>query len=138
MSPGDYLKLFNRIFDANELMLYRDGNPRTTYSLRQTYICLRLIEGVDIDQIAKNCRTSVEMIEKYYASHIKNTLHATAINVMRPHGTKGGKPASNAAAGSATGKARAAKLTAAENSRARSGRGWRLKPLRRIPPTPRS
>ena len=42
------------------------------------------MEGADIYQIAKNCRTSVEMIEKYYASHIANTLDAAAINVMRP------------------------------------------------------
>jgi hypothetical protein len=41
------------------------------------------MEGADIYQIAKNCRTSVEMIEKYYA-HIKTRLDATAINVMRP------------------------------------------------------
>ena len=51
----------------------REGNHRTAYSLRHTYICLRLMEGADIYQIAKNCRTSVEMIEKYYASHIKDT-----------------------------------------------------------------
>ena len=38
----------------------------------------------DIYQIAKNCRTSVEMIEKYYAAHIKTSLDAAAINVMRP------------------------------------------------------
>ena len=38
-------------------------------------------------QIAKNCRTSVEMVEKYYASHIKTRLDAAAINVMRPHKT---------------------------------------------------
>lgn len=41
------------------------------------------MEGADIYQIAKNCRTSVEMIEKYYASHIKNMLDASAINVRR-------------------------------------------------------
>ena len=55
----------------------------TAYSLRHTYICLRLMEGADIYQNAKNCRTSVEMIEKYYASHIKTRLDAAAINVMR-------------------------------------------------------
>jgi hypothetical protein len=42
------------------------------------------MEGADIYQIAKNCRTSVEMIEKYYAAHIKTSLGAAAINVMRP------------------------------------------------------
>jgi hypothetical protein len=39
--------------------------------------------GADIYQIAKNCRTSVEMIEKYYAAHIKTNLDASAINVMK-------------------------------------------------------
>jgi hypothetical protein len=37
----------------------------------------------DIYQIAKNCRTSVEMMEKYYAAHIKTALDAVAINLMR-------------------------------------------------------
>jgi integrase len=72
---------FNRILDKNNLKLDRDGNPRTAYSLRHTYICLRLMEGADIYQIAKNCCTSVEMIEKFYAAHIKNTLDATAIDL---------------------------------------------------------
>ncbi len=41
------------------------------------------MEGADIYQIAKNCRTSVEMIEKFYASHIKTSLDAAAINVRK-------------------------------------------------------
>jgi hypothetical protein len=45
---------------------------------------MRLMEGADIYQIAKNCRTTVEMIEKFYAAHIKNTLDAASINVRRP------------------------------------------------------
>jgi integrase len=81
--PGDQVKLFNRILDKAKLKTDRDGNKRTAYSLRHTYICMRLMEGADIYQIAKNCRTSVEMIEKFYAAHIKNTLDATAINVRR-------------------------------------------------------
>ena len=44
---------------------------------------MRLMEGADIYQIAKNCRTSVEMIEKYYASHIKTSLDAAAINIRK-------------------------------------------------------
>jgi len=39
------------------------------------------MEGAGIYQIAKNCRTSVEMIEKYYATHIKTRLDASVINV---------------------------------------------------------
>jgi hypothetical protein len=44
---------------------------------------MRLIEGADIYQVAKNCRTSIEMIEKHYAIHLKNTLDASAINVRK-------------------------------------------------------
>ena len=76
-------ELLNSILGELDLKFDRDGNRRTAYSLRHTYICLRLMEGADIYQIAKNCRTSVEMIEKYYASHIKNTLDAAAINVRK-------------------------------------------------------
>jgi integrase len=77
-------ELFKTILDEENLRVDRDDRPRTAYSLRHTYICLRLMEGADIYQIAKNCRTSVEMIEKYYAAHIKTNLDAAAINIMRP------------------------------------------------------
>jgi hypothetical protein len=46
-------------------------------------ISMRLMEGANIYQIAKNCRTSVGMIEKYYGVHVKNSLNAAAINVVR-------------------------------------------------------
>jgi integrase len=82
--PGNHIKLFNGVLSRAKLKKDRDGNRRTAYSLRHTYICMRLMEGADIYQIAKNCRTSVEMIEKFYAAHIKNTLDAAAINVRRP------------------------------------------------------
>ena len=76
-------RLFNTILDELDLKHDREGNPRTAYSLRHTYICFRLMEGADIYHIAKNCRTSVEMIEKFYAAHIKTMLDAAAINVKR-------------------------------------------------------
>ena len=90
-------ELFNTILGELNLKFDRDGNRRTAYSLRHTYICMRLMEGADIYQIAKNCRTSVEMIEKFYASHIKNTLDAAAINVRKPKRsqTDRGKPPPN-------------------------------------------
>ena len=87
--PGNQIKMFNGLLTRTKLKLDRDGKPRTAYSLRHTYICLRLMEGADIYQIAKNCRTSVEMIEKFYAAHIKSTLDAAAINIRKP---KVGKP----------------------------------------------
>lgn len=81
--PTDHKKQFNRILTDLGLKFDRQGNRRTLYSLRHTYISFRLLEGADIYQIAKNCRTSVEMIEKHYAVHIKNSLDAAAINVRR-------------------------------------------------------
>lgn len=92
--PNFPRELFNTILEEENLKLDREGNRRTAYSLRHTYICLRLMEGADIYQIAKNCRTSVEMIETYYASHIKTRLNAAAINVRRP---KKKKPATDVA-----------------------------------------
>jgi len=86
-------ELFKTILDEQSLRFDRDGRPRTAYSVRHTYICLRLMEGANIYQIAKNCRKSVEMIEKYYAAHIKASLDAAAINVMRPKKNKRGNKA---------------------------------------------
>jgi len=77
----------NKILEDLKLKNDRDENVRTAYSLRHTYICFRLMEGADIYQIAKNCRTSVEMIEQFYAAHLKNTLDASAINVRKPKKT---------------------------------------------------
>lgn len=84
-------ELFNAILREADLKTDREGNPRTTYSLRHTYISMRLMEGADIYQIAKNCRTSVEMIEKFYAAHIKNVLDAAAINRRKPPKPKTGR-----------------------------------------------
>lgn len=82
--PGNHIKLFNGVLRRADLKLDREGNKRTAYSLRHTYICMRLMEGADIYALAKNCRTSVEMIQKFYAAHIKDLLDASSINVMRP------------------------------------------------------
>jgi hypothetical protein len=49
-------ELFETIVDEENLRFDREGRSRTAYSLRRTYICLRLMEGADITQIAKNCR----------------------------------------------------------------------------------
>ena len=86
--PVDHKKQFNRILEDQGLKTDRQGNRRTLYSLRHSYISFRLLEGADIYQIAKNCRTSVEMIEKHYAEHLKNSLDAAAINVRKPRKVK--------------------------------------------------
>jgi hypothetical protein len=86
--PRIQRELFNTLLDELDMKHDREGNPRTTYSLRHTYICFRLMEGADIYQVAKNCRTSVEMIEKFYAAHIKDMIDAAAVNVRKPRGRR--------------------------------------------------
>jgi hypothetical protein len=41
------------------------------------------MDGADINQIAKSCHTSVEMIGNFHASHIKTSLDTAAINIRR-------------------------------------------------------
>lgn len=86
--PTSMAGLMESILDETELRTDREGNRRSSYSLRHTYISMRLEEGADIYQIAKNCRTSVEMIEKFYAAHIKNNISAAAVNVCKKPLTK--------------------------------------------------
>ncbi len=81
--PRDHHELFNTILGELKIKFDREGQRRTFYSLRHTYICMRLMEGADVYQIAKNCRTSVKMIEDFYASHIKNMVDASVVNVRR-------------------------------------------------------
>ena len=81
--PTRQTMLLNKVLADAGLKEDREGQRRTAYSLRHTYICMRLMEGADIYQVAKNCRTSVEMIEKFYAAHLKPNLNAAAINVRR-------------------------------------------------------
>lgn len=85
---GTPRELMNAVLEELRLKFDREGRRRSSYSLRHTYICMRLMDGADIYQIAKNCRTSVEMIEKYYAAHLKTTIDASAINVRRAPITK--------------------------------------------------
>jgi hypothetical protein len=98
----------NAVLEETDMKNDREGKRRSAYSLRHTYISMRLMEGADIYQIAKNCRTSVEMIEKFYATHIKDMIDAAAVNVRksqanaaplkrkanakRPRGTSEGHP----------------------------------------------
>ena len=79
----DFKKMLNGILLKLDLKFDRSGKARTAYSLRHSYICFRLLEGADIYQVAKNCRTSVEMIEKHYAAHLKDMIDTRLVNVRR-------------------------------------------------------
>jgi integrase len=86
--------LLNKILNKLNLKFDREGRRRSAYSLRHTYICLRLLDGADIYQLAKNCRTSVEMIQKHYSAHLKDMIDASAVNVRRPKPDRPTRPAS--------------------------------------------
>jgi hypothetical protein len=77
--------LFNWILRELDLKQGPHGTERTLYSLRHTAITFRLIYGGNIDllTLARNARTSVEMIEKFYAS----TLSAE-MNIALLHGKR--------------------------------------------------
>lgn len=49
------------------------GEDRTMYSLRHTCIMYRLLygDGMDVVTLARNARTSAEMIDRFYASRLK-------------------------------------------------------------------
>ena len=61
------------------------GQARTLYCLRHTAITFRLLygEGVDLLTLAKNARTSVNMIEKHYASTLNGEMNISLLHSKR-------------------------------------------------------
>lgn len=77
--------LFNWILKDLRIKQGPHGAMRSLYSLRHTAITFRLIFGGNIDllTLARNARTSVEMIEKFYASTL-----APEMNIALLHGKR--------------------------------------------------
>jgi integrase len=76
--------VFNEVLKDAGLKFDRDGQVRTAYSLRHTYISNRLEAGANIHQVANNCGTSVKMIEDHYGAHIKDRRDPALLNVRGP------------------------------------------------------
>lgn len=76
---------FNHALEKAGLKYGEDGTPRTLYSLRHTAIMFRLTKGENVDllTLARNCRTSVDMIEKFYASHLKPEMNIEQLQRMK-------------------------------------------------------
>jgi len=66
-----FKKSFNNLLEEVGLAYDDQGKRRSPYSIRHTYITMRLMEGVSIYQLSSNVGTSIEMIENYY-SHLRN------------------------------------------------------------------
>ncbi len=62
-----------------------NGKRRTLYSLRHTSITFRLLYGGSIDllTLARNARTSVEMIEKFYSSNLTSEMNVDLLQGRR-------------------------------------------------------
>jgi hypothetical protein len=65
-------RLFNHVLTIAGLKEGPNGAPRTLYSLRHTCIMNTLLRSKNINllTLARNCRTSVEMLERFYASQL--------------------------------------------------------------------
>jgi integrase len=61
------------------------GRPRTLYCLRHTAIMFRLLygQGIDMLTLARNARTSVQMIERFYASTLDGEMNVAMIQSRR-------------------------------------------------------
>ena len=62
-----------------------NSEARTLYSLRHTCIMFRLLygEGMDLLTLARNARTSTEMIDRFYASHLEGEQNIEMIQSRR-------------------------------------------------------
>ena len=84
------LKLFNFwlkwvLREANLSLQDNHGQDRTLYCLRHTAITFRLLygEGIDMLTLARNARTSVDMIENFYASTLTGEMNIGMLQSRR-------------------------------------------------------
>jgi len=76
---------FDYIVRKADLKISASGEPRTLYSLRHTAIMFRLqnSENLDLLTLAKNARTSVEVIQRFYGSHHEAEKNIESIQSMK-------------------------------------------------------
>ena len=66
------------------------GRPKTLYCLRHTSIMFRLLygQGIDMLTLARNARTSVQMVERFYASSLDGEMNIAMLQSRRTSKTK--------------------------------------------------
>lgn len=75
---------FGHVLKLANLKTDNEGNERTLYSLRHTAIMFRLMQGdMSIYLLARNCRTSVQMIERFYGSHLAPEMKVAEIQSLK-------------------------------------------------------
>jgi integrase len=76
---------FNKVLAATGLKTGELGQARSLYSLRHTAIMFRLLygKGIDLLTLARNARTSVQMIERFYASQLTAEMNIGLLQSRR-------------------------------------------------------
>jgi site-specific recombinase XerD len=80
-------KDFRKVLNHTGLRYGTQGQGKSLYSLRHTAITFRLLygHGIDLLTLAKNARTSVEMIERFYASELSAEMNVSMLHSRRPN-----------------------------------------------------
>lgn len=77
-------RMFKAVCVSAGLQTSAAGVSRSLYSLRHTAIMLRLLKGdVDTITLARASRTSAEMIDRFYASHLTAEMNVEKLQRMR-------------------------------------------------------
>jgi hypothetical protein len=81
---------FNKVLAATQLKTGELGQARSLYSLRHTAIMFRLLygKGIDLLTLARNARTSVKMIEDFYASNLTAEMNIGLLQSKRQPGSR--------------------------------------------------
>jgi len=76
---------FISVLTAAKLRKTASGEARSLYSLRHYAITARLVnaDGLDAVTLAKNCRTSPEMIHRFYASSLRPEMNLDKIQSFK-------------------------------------------------------
>jgi len=78
--------MLNWVLEHTGHKLNPNGKPRSLYSLRHSAITFRLLygQGIDIITLARNARTSVEVINNHYASTVTGEQNIAMLQSRRP------------------------------------------------------
>lgn len=76
---------FRIVLERTNLLVGPNGEERSLYSLRHTSIMFRLLYGDGIDHLtlAINARTSVDMLERFYVSHLTGEMNIDLLQSKR-------------------------------------------------------
>ena len=85
MGIREFSALIAHPFRSTGLRLGARGQRRTLYSVRHSPVTLRLLygEGVDLLTLTRNARTSLGMLDKFYASELSAQMNLGMLHSRR-------------------------------------------------------